>query len=639
LSAITLQQFSGSRPRYSPELLEPDDADIATGLVLGSGKLDPEIVPAAVGSVSKVGIPISLYLLVDRWLHWTTDVDVVRDPKAGDTDDRVIYTGDGAPKFTNYNLSAFGGGTDYPVGWYYLGIPKPAIAASLTIAGGTGGQETRSYVYTFVDSFGSEGPPSDPLTATGFINGTWNFNGMSTTSPASMDITKKRIYRTITSNAGTATYLFVAEITLATANYGDVIAAAALGEELPSTDWVAPDAGMFGIVAMPGGILAAAINNEVCFCEPYQAHAWPAKYRITVDYPIVSLGVFNSNLVVTTTGPPYIITGSHPDSMGMTKVDALEPCISKRSTVGLGFGVAYASPNGLVLVSTAGTEVVTKDILDRDQWQAIVGYTAIGGPPLFTVTAARYRGKYVFFSSAGQVTSRFGIIDRDSKGCYYRGAFFPGATIPKGLFVNIEQEDQLYVLGLNKSIYAYGWSTASISATDLQPVAASRNYHEATWRSKRITMPAPTAFGWCRIEADFSNAHAAYLNRPLTEEGNRAITAATDKSPVGAQGISECAISGGSSVPLFEPSFLTDSTTLKYQQGYVKVTVYADNSQGRSAKSTDAMQVVDTFYAPGAYPIPFRCSGKFDTWQVQIQSTCRVKRVQLATTAHELRGA
>jgi hypothetical protein len=61
-----------------------------------------------------------------NWFHWTDDVDVVQGFISGDTTERTYYTGDGVPKVTNNVLALTGGGTNYPVSSYTLGVPKPS---------------------------------------------------------------------------------------------------------------------------------------------------------------------------------------------------------------------------------------------------------------------------------------------------------------------------------------------------------------------------------------------------------------------------------------------------------------------------------------------------------------------------------
>ena len=64
-----------------------------------------------------------------KFLTWTTDVDVVtfsQSEGANYGEQRFYYTGDGAPKVSNYDLATTGS-EPYPVanGYYDLGLPLP----------------------------------------------------------------------------------------------------------------------------------------------------------------------------------------------------------------------------------------------------------------------------------------------------------------------------------------------------------------------------------------------------------------------------------------------------------------------------------------------------------------------------------
>lgn len=62
---------------------------------------------------------------IDRWLHWTTDVDVAKSPVAGDVTERTYFTGDGVPKVTNNTLVDQGGNDQYPEASYPLAVANP----------------------------------------------------------------------------------------------------------------------------------------------------------------------------------------------------------------------------------------------------------------------------------------------------------------------------------------------------------------------------------------------------------------------------------------------------------------------------------------------------------------------------------
>jgi hypothetical protein len=266
---------------------------------------------------------------------------------------------------------------------------------------------TRAYVYTFVTEFGEEGPPSDPTIATGNVGETW---AISVTPPTTAmktgrSLTKTRIYRTITSSAGVATYFFVADIDINATSYSDTKADSDLtaNNTLASTGWTAPPSGLQGVVAMPNGILAGWVGNQVWFCEPYRPHAWPAAYQVSVDYPVVGLGVVGQTLVICTTGHPWTATGIRPATMSLSKINAYEPCISRKSIISTPEGVYYASPNGMVLCIPGAVQRVTAGIINQTNWNTLVDPTKI--------SAVRFNGAYLAFEERASGSSTGLLLD------------------------------------------------------------------------------------------------------------------------------------------------------------------------------------------------------------------------------------
>lgn len=411
------------------------------------------------------------------WLHWTTDVNVVRSPVAGDPYQRVYYTGDGAPKMT-YNPIAVQGGTSYPQASYLLGIPAPStsptaatVSKTGTITGatqanpvvitdaghglstgkkvaisGVGGMtqlngnsytitvvdannfrldgvdgiaygaytsggtwtetwdsvdlETRVYVVTYVSGIGEEGPPCSPtVSITCGPDQQVNLSSIPVAPAGNYNITLKRIYR---SNGGD--YQFVAELAIATTTYSDTKLAADLGEALPSADWDPPPSDLQGLTALPNGMLAGFRENELYLSEPWYPHAWPVKYRQSIDYKIKALGVFGTAIVLATEGLPYIATGIDPSAVSMDKIEQSLACVSKRSLVDLGDVVVYAAADGLVAVGPGVAKIVTESAMTRDDWQALKPSS---------IHAYQVEGRYIGFYDTGSAQGGFIFEPRD----------------------------------------------------------------------------------------------------------------------------------------------------------------------------------------------------------------------------------
>lgn len=367
---------TGLIPKVGVEALPDNAAQIAENCLFGSGEFRPLNAPVTVNTPSKVGTKRSIYRFgqdvvgdASYWFHWLEEgVSVARGAVEGDTTERTYYTGVAEPKMT-YAAIATDPGTDYPVASYILGIPKPENTPTAVASGtGTGDVITRVYVYAYVSALGEEGPVSSPVSVNWQSGQTITVDNMSGAPVGNYNISTKRIYRAITGTNATD-YQFVADVPVANVSYADSLADTALGEVLDSADWIAPPTDMQGLIALPNGMMAGFSGNDLWFCEPGYFHAWPEKYRLSMDFKIIGLGAIGTTIFVLTNGMPYLVQGGHPSAMQMVKLDALQACLNRRSIAMLEGGIAYASPDGLCVQSTGVMRVVTDKFMTRDEWQ------------------------------------------------------------------------------------------------------------------------------------------------------------------------------------------------------------------------------------------------------------------------------
>lgn len=339
--------------------------------------------------------------------------------------------------------------------------------------------EARVYTYTWVSkiaTFEFESGPSDPSLSADVFKGqsvTLSKLEQPTVSGGSYYVTRgavqyqvtaRRIYRSVN-----GVYLFVAEIGPDKTSFVDELAAEDLSEEMTVTGWALPPANLTGLINMPNGIMAGFVGRDVYFCDPYHPHAWPEGYIQTVDYPVVGLGRMDTTLAVLTKGVPYFIQGSHPDSMVVVKSDIQQACASKRSIVSINGTVLYASPDGLVMLSTAGSKVITDNMFTRAQWQSL-------NPS--SIHAYQHDSKYVAFYDTGTVQGGF-MYDMISGQFIFHDIY---ATAGYNDLVR----DYLYLAFPDRTIKK--WFEGSDKAY--------------TWRSKIFTMPRVVGFGCAQIEAD-----------------------------------------------------------------------------------------------------------------------------------------
>lgn len=469
-----LERFSGIAPKYDPRKLAGGLAQTAKNAVLDRGSLYPLKQPSdtgtTIGSTAK-----SLYKYNDStWLNFTNDRDVVRVPIANDIHERVFITDpDGYPYVYSAGAS------------YRAGIPAPATAPVATPTqtptdDASIEAETISYVMTFVDAWGVEGPPSAPSTSVDRVRNTQ----VDLTSLAAAPVgaynfgsgAVKRIYRSNSGSAG-AFYQYAGEVAISATTFTDNVDTEDLGEVIPTVTWIGPpdddtslypNGPMQGVVALPNGVLAGFADKELCFSEPYLYHAWPAEYRLAFDEPIVGIAPIAAGLAVLTERRPYIVTGIHPSSMAATQLDVNQACVSKRGVVDMGDYAIYPSPDGLVAVSGGEAVLLTEELFTREQWQAY-------SPS--TIDAYEYEGRYIGFygGTAGFIFDPTGGLNA---------------------FINIDDhfdagyyDPQTDILYVNDGGGLTQWAQNSTE-------------YSYTWKSGVMVAPKPTNYGVLRIHAD-----------------------------------------------------------------------------------------------------------------------------------------
>lgn len=554
--AVNIKAFRGQIPRISERLLTPNHATRALNCKITSGSLDPL---AGIGQVFSTSLNIETVYryrafvngaYADNWLTWAQDVNIVPSPNANDPDGRFYFSSESfEPRMSTYALSI--SSTPYPTAWYSLGTAAPTIAPTVAHTGGSGATESRSYVYTYVTTFGEESPPSPPSTLyTTYINATWNLTALQTAPLNSGTITAastissntvrvtlnsvfgiaqydmltfsgvvgmtslngsfrvqsvdvantrvtvsldtaqtytsggawarnapfnttgmvKRIYRTVGTSG---LFLYVGEVSVATTTFNDTVAAAALGEELPTADSSLPPKNLTSLISLPNGCLAGVAGNELCFSDPYMPYSWPVRNRYAfAGVGVAAIAASNSVIVLTETYP-ILYTGSDPEGMSGSTLETYAPCVSKRGVVDLGGAALYPSFDGLWLVSPQQIQCITRKLYREEEWTLL-------NPATFDATF--HDGRYYAYY-AGQLESRMLVLDIEA---------------PDSVTEIDESADALYRNELDGKLYIakgqklYEWDVDS------------GHYYESDWQSVAMQFPAPVKFAAVQIHADFS---------------------------------------------------------------------------------------------------------------------------------------
>ena len=378
----------------------------APGALMGTGVIESGTTAAQLAS-STFTNPIALTANTPYWIGLTLAATTVI--QEGDTFNASVSFA---------NTFANGPPTQAPA--VTTGQPDLTMYASLTTSGVI---EARTYVYTYVSAYGEESQPSPPTLLNGYSNGTWTItpalpplNEYSQSGPATgiSNVALIRIYRTVVSSAGAATYFFVADLSIGSTDpdaivfvAGDVPACyppqvtfidnfpdstVALNLQMPSLGYFPPPANMQGILVLPNGMYVGFINNQIWFSVPYLPHAWPPAYVYTVDFPVVGLGVTSGALVAVTASKAWIFTGTSPTALSQVECVLPDPPLSRGSIISTDAGVFYSAANGLIQIpSTPPASNVTELWITREKWVALT--------PQKYIRAIPFLGQYFAFGT------------------------------------------------------------------------------------------------------------------------------------------------------------------------------------------------------------------------------------------------
>jgi len=600
MAGLKLSAFAGIAPRVGVALLKDNEAETAINTKLYSGELRAWNKPHEVaGADNLVANAMSMYKHKNAsgdnlWLSWTTDVNVVPSPIFDTGENPIYYTGSGTPKKTNSTLSQTGS-APFPGDYYEMGVPAPASAPGVSAAGGSGTAESRVYLYTHISVFGTIEEESAPSPASSVISvlpgGTVTVSSLPSAAPAGdYNITKVRVYRAVSGTSSTI-YLKVADVNIGTTSYSDTKTAAQLGGALESSNYNPPPSDMQGISSMANGILVGFRENEIYFSEPYVPHAWPAEYSLTVEYPIVGIGCFGESVVVATTGNPFVISGSTPQSMSQAKIPLFEPCVSKRSIVSDDTGVMYASPNGIVKIAQGFAGVTTNGLFTRDEWQRKKPATMLGA-----ILDGAY---YLFWEDLSLDIHRCIILDRNEMA----SALTETSVYTKAVFVD-PTSAQLY-FSLNDVVNEWEANTNS--------------YLSYEWLSKLFILPRPINLSALQVEASFEDVDLA---NALIAENEEIILANQTLFASGTPLLAELnshAING-----MHVNGSLMQEIPNDVSRRFIQIFVYCSGVLVATKQITGR----HTYRLPSGF--------KGDRWQFRVTGNVPIKTIKFAETAKEL---
>lgn len=462
--------FSGMRPKTASHLLGDENATYCRDVELIDGYLRP-----LRGGTFHKAFPTSYNTIYkwedeDKWLTFTGRAHVAR--SINPAIDRVYYTSSAAsaPKVGNVGDApgmVFEGSGPYPNTVFNLGVIKPLNPPLIRVVVAEPDAErdytvldleTRYYVFTQVNEWGEESAAS-PVSGRIDCYDDAHIEVTLAATPGAgyVPLASVRIYRT---NTGTQTtdFQFVTELSLAQAlvPFVDSTASSGLAEVAETLLWEPPPVDLAYLTSVGNEFFVGASGREVCFSEVRVPYAWPLAYRFPMEDPIVGLASNGVDTVVLTRGRPVVFSGNSPLSMQMVRIADYQPCVSEHSIVTMDGQVIYASPDGLIGVSSSmGFSNLTEGMFTREQWAAL-------DPASMRITV--WERVLLISSDAG------GFIFDLARQAYtpataaFRAAYYDGYT------------DTLFLLDKD-------------TGTQIQSFATSASFFTYEWRSKKYLLP------------------------------------------------------------------------------------------------------------------------------------------------------
>lgn len=436
MATVKIDQFHGISPRTHPSLLADGMAVTAHNCRLKSGKLVPLKMPQIATDIpiimenglTEIGDAKTLHVWRKsngsfEFLTFPGVTWVVEGNLADDDMTRIIVSGETGVSFAEKEWDntkspptattkktwdnspaiylrdkTYGGKRIVPLCMETL--PQPLVKRTTSAELDTANIRYTRFFWTWVDADGRESPVSEASTIENPENKDYDLeynDGDSVTFTSLIDrggtwpdeATSLRIYKVVT-GMETGNIQFIAEFTKANCTSASGEHAGEAGSATLTVKVKDEDAGevltqmesapcdLRCIQKVPGNFycgFSASAPHTVCFSDVDLLYSWPSDYRYDVDDNIVALAVTSNTVFALTDGWPYVLSGTAPETMTVTKLAGPAACVSERGVCVYKNAVYYIGRQGLMCIyNNADAGMVCANLTDKvftkDQWLA-----------------------------------------------------------------------------------------------------------------------------------------------------------------------------------------------------------------------------------------------------------------------------
>lgn len=416
---VKIDNFHGISPRTHASLLADGMAVTAHNVRLKNGKIVPIRNPRMVDDVplllenglSEVADARTMHawkrrdgsveFLLFPGITWMAEGNIADDERT-----RVVISGDTGESFTDEKGKEWkntpvvymrdpGTGAAFP-----HVLSKRALApAKVARADGSPPLDdaNKRYTYffvTWVDAFGYESPVSSPSLVQ--KDGEWEEGDLEYNDGDSVSFEKienlpdeaesVRVYKVVTgTEEGRIQFVAERKPELAREGFAVTVKDEDAGEVMTEIENPLPD--LRCICDVPGAYYCGFSKTHpktVCFSEVDMLYSWPVAYRYDVRDNVVALAVTSNTVFALTDGWPYVLSGTSPGGMTVSKLAGPAACVSERGVCVYSNAVYYVSNQGLMTIynsADAGTvcQNLTDKVFTKDQWLALNPSSAIMG--------------------------------------------------------------------------------------------------------------------------------------------------------------------------------------------------------------------------------------------------------------------